>query len=481
MPGMSIKKSLAWMGGTSILGQVITWSATIIVARLLTPEDYGLVALAGLFTVFAQSVSEMGVGAAVIQRKEITQSQIRALYGFSILVGVGMTLLGLLAGPAMAFIFSDNRLIPLVAFQSLVFIFAAAKSMQRNILVRETRFDAIGKVETISRIATSACTLVLAASDFGYWAIAAQGVLVEFFQFGLFFRIKQIRPSLRIRFSEIKGVLGFGAKLMVRNIVARLYAMVDTAIIGKLASKDFLGAYGFSKKLTNMPFEKVIRLINQVLFPYLSQRQTDLTAVRDLTLKVADFQALIITPFFYLLFFSAEETVHILLGSHWSAAVFPLKIFCIANVFKLAESYNMNCLTALGKISEQIKYMILLFAAITIGMLSLGMTVDAQASILVWVSVYPVLSLFFSRILLKEIGIGFRDVFRRLRSILLGHLFMLLTLGGLSFVALEPAWLSLIVKCLAGICVYGVSMVLMDYAKVKVMILEFIPKLRKAS
>src|SRR5512142_2793451 len=121
MAAMSIAKSLAWMGWTSLLGQVISWSVTIIVARLLTPEDYGLVALSGIFTVFAQSVAEMGISAAVIQRKDVTTTQIRALYSFSLLTGAGMSIVGvMIAAPVMARIFSEPRLTGLVRFASLV-------------------------------------------------------------------------------------------------------------------------------------------------------------------------------------------------------------------------------------------------------------------------------------------------------------------------------------------------------------------------
>lgn len=462
MSQRSIASSLAWMGGSALLGQIVTWSATILVARMLTPEDYGLVALSGLFTVFAQTVSEMGVGAAVIQRQNITESQCASLYSISLLIGLGMTGVGVLAGPIMAWFFKEPRLSNLVAFQSLVFVLTAAKSMQRNLLVRETRFDLIGKAETISRIATSGVTLLLAWLGAGYWAIAAQGLWIELFQFVLFVRIKRIRPTRQLHISELREVLRFGVGVMIKSMVGQLYFMADTAILGKIASAQFLGAYGFAKQLTNLPFEKIIRIINQVLYPYLAKMQGDFSAIRSWTIRVAELQLLFITPFFILLFACAEEAVGILLGAGWAGAVLPLKIFCIANIFKLAESYNMNCLTAIGKISAQIRYMLLLFACISAGMLLLWAAQNAEASMYVWITIYPILSCMFTRTLMRIIGLGWREVLRVVWPIFVAQLVMITALAGIWPVLPASPWSAVLIKLGIGIGAYALAgMVLM--------------------
>ena len=115
--------------------------------------------------------------------------------------------------------------------------------------------------------------------------------------------------------------------------------------------------------------------------------------MREWTFKVADYQAVFVAPFFYLLFFTAEEAVYILLGANWGAAVLPLKIFCLANVFKLLESYSMVALTALGLVSEQVRYVVLQLIVVGGTMLGLAWFFDVGLSIYAWVLVYPVLCL----------------------------------------------------------------------------------------
>jgi len=466
------------MGGASVIGQIITWSVTIIVARLLSPDDYGLVAISGLFTVFAHSISLMGISAAVVQAESVSDYQIRALYGFSILMGVFMFCLGLMAAPGMAWMFNNPRLTALVSFQNLVFLFGAPKSLQWSMLAREKRFDVIAKVETGSRILTSGCVLIMAASGFGVWTLASQWVLIEFFQFIGFSLCRHIIPTFIIRWGEIRDLLIFGVHVFLRNSIGQLYASVDVFIFGKLASASFLGAYTFSKQLTNMPFEKIVTIINRVLLPYLCSEKGDMDSMRAWTLKVADLQALLLAPFFYLLFFCAEEAVLILLGENWSAAVLPLQIFCVANVFKLAESYAMLVLTALGRVAEQVRFVLLQLVLIGGAMFGLAVWVNVEISMYVWVTLYPVLCFIFCRILLKAIGLGFISIFLHLKNTFAAHFVLIISLYALDITIDGPHWKTLCVKIFVGGVIYILTLLFIDRTKIVQLFLH-IPYLKQ--
>jgi O-antigen/teichoic acid export membrane protein len=357
MTEQTVKKSLAWMGGMSLVGQILTWSATIIIARLLSPQDYGLVSITGIFTVIAHSVCLMGISSAVIQAEEVTNYQIRALYGFSIYAGCIMYLIGLLAAPVMTMIFHEPRLTQLLAVQNLVFIVGAPKSLQLSLMARDTRFDIIAKIEVGSRILTSICALLMAALGCGVWTLALQWLLIELFQLLAFYRYPRGRivPTFVILWKEIRDFLVFGVKVLLQSIIWQLYTSVDVFIFGRLATQGFLGAYTFSKNLTNMPFEKIISIINRVLLPYLAKNKNDQEHLRKWTLEATDLQLLLIAPIFYLLFFCAKEIVLILLGNGWIAAIFPFQIFAISNLFKMVQSYVSMILTAMGRVNEDRK------------------------------------------------------------------------------------------------------------------------------
>ena len=466
MAAQSLKKSLAWMGGTSLAGQVITWSVTIIVARLLTPEDYGLVALAGLFTVFANAICRLGISAAVIQADEVSNYQVRALYSLSFVVGAAMYLVGVVAAPIMGWIFTEPRLIPLIIFQNLIFLVGAPKSLLWSLLARDTRFDVIAKVETGTRILTSLATLGMAAAGFGVWALAAQWLLIEAAQFLTFCCFCKVRPTLHIRLAEIKDLLIFGFKIFLRNMVGQLYASVDVFILGKLAVPEFLGAYTFSKRLAEMPFEKIVAIINRVLLPYISKDKGNPEAMREWTLKIADFQALFLAPFFVMLFFCARETVFVLLGAGWGAAVLPLKIFCMANLFKLAESYAGIALTALGKVTQQLHYVVIQLIVIGSSLLCLAIWVGINASLFVWVTVYPVLCLVFCRFMIRSIELRPWTLFKRLRGILLSHVILAVTLYAVGLLFDGTAeWQLLILKIGIGGLSLFISLFVLDRNK----------------
>jgi O-antigen/teichoic acid export membrane protein len=466
MRNQSVLRSLAWMGGASFIGQIITWSVTIIVARLLSPEDYGLVAISGLFTVFAHSICLMGISSAVIQAKSVSDYQLRALYGFSILMGVFMFFLGLLAAPGIARIFNDPRLTALVSFQNLVFLFGAPKSLQWSMLARETRFDVIAKIETGSRILTSGCALAMAALGFGFWTLASQWILIELFQFIGFSFHRRITPTFVIRWGEIRELLIFGVQIFLRNSIGQLYASLDVFLFGKLASASFLGAYTFSKQLTNIPFEKIVTIINRVLLPYLSSVKNDMESMRAWTLMVADLQALFLAPFFYLLFFCAEETVLILLGENWIAAVLPLQIFCVANVFKLAESYAMLALTALGRVAEQVRFIFFQLVVVGGAMFGLAIWVEVDISMYVWVTIYPFVCFIFCKVLLKAIGLGLSTIMRHLKATLIAHAALIVSVYGLNLMLVGPHWLTLVAKITVGCVVYFLCLLAIDREKI---------------
>lgn len=450
------------MGGASAIGQVVTWSVTIIVARLLTPEDYGLVAISGLFTVFAHSICLLGISAAVVQADVVTDYQIRALYGLSVLMGAVMFCVGLAAAPIMAWGFDDERLVGLVVFQSAVLLFGAPKSLLWSLHARETRFDQVAKVETASRILTSLCTLTAAALGAGYWALAAQWILIEGLQFAAFIWLKPILPTFRIKFAEINDLLRFGVGVFLRNSIGQLYASVDVMIYGKLASQGFLGGYSFAKQLTGMPFEKIVRIINVVLMPYLSQRKGDQGAMREWSLKVAELETLILAPFFFVLFFCADEAVFLLLGEGWSIAVFPLQIFCIANVFKLAESYTGVALTALGLVTTQIRFVLIQLISVGISLLVLALWGGIELSLYVWVTIHPVICLFYTKVLLKRIDLSFKEVFMHIKGILIAQALMVATLALLESHLHGSMLHNVAIKIIAAMLMYSVGLILLD-------------------
>lgn len=466
MGKLGIRESLFWMGGTSFLGQLVTWAITIIVARLLTPADYGLVTLSGLFTVFAQMVSEMGIGAAVIQSDEISQSQVRTLYAYSIIMGVGMMGAGVvLGGPFMAWIFNAPQLEGLVQFSSLVFLIAAAKSMPRNLLAREFRFDSIAKVETVSRILTSFCTLGLVLAGFGVWSLAAQWLFIEFFQLIAFVKLKKVAPSFKATFVEIRPLLSFGLNLVARNILYQLYNLSDGFVVGKLASQSFLGGYSFAKQLTNMPFEKVLKIINQVLFPYFSRDKKNLSKIGGWTTKAIELQLLILVPFYIFLFFSAREVIILLMGPGWEIAVYPLKILCIANVFKLSESYSTNILTALGKLREQLVYVMLLFISISGGMLIVAINYNIETAILVWVSVYPLIIISLTKFTLLSVDLSFLIIIKDVKYIIISLFSLAISLFLISFIVFHSLWATLAIKITIGCLFYSVPLFLLNRGK----------------
>jgi O-antigen/teichoic acid export membrane protein len=317
-------------------------------------------------------------------------------------------------------------------------------------------------MDTAARIATSISTLTLAYLGAGAWALAAQWLLLEFYMFLEYAAISRIVPKIRIDFDDIHDIFRFGVGVMLRNIAFKLYSLVDVTILGKLVSKTFLGGYTFSKQLTNMPFEKILTLVNRVLFPYFSRARKDLSVMRDWTVRVAELEALFLIPFFIMLFACAEQVILLMLGDNWGMAIFPMRIFCVACVFKLIENYNTMVLTALGYVKVQVLYTLAQLVFIAGGMCLFSLVMTPEKSIYVWIIFYPVIALVLNNFLVRKIKLSYRHVFKRLYKLIVAHGILVGTLFAIDRLFQGAVWSELAMKVLLGGAVYLFSIYLID-------------------
>lgn len=448
------------MAANKLGGQVITWGITIVVARLLSPEDYGLIALSGIFTLFAMSISEMGIGAAVIQRDSISEDEIRSLYSVAILVGLGMTAMGYFAAIPMALIYDEPRLIPLVRAQSIVFSFAALSGMQRNILVRNTCFSVVARIELCANVMTSLCALTLAWNGFGVWALVAQGLLTKLFEFVGFSYYSRIVPKLRVDFSAIYDVMRYGVVIMLNGLGNTLFMLSDTMILGKFASPLFLGGYSFGRNLTRLPFEKVLSIVNQVLFPFLSKEKNNPQQLRAWFGKLMKFELFLFLPFYVFLFFCAEEIVYIVLGPKWEIVILPLRVFCVASFFRLIDSFGSTLLIALGNVRIPFYINIVKVAVVSLPILAVCYWIGYVESLYVWIITPPLISIGYLFFIKRSIQLQMVSFFMELLPLLIANL-ALVTMS--LIIGMDPVaapMTSLLVKFSLGGTVFFVALLI---------------------
>jgi len=345
-----VLRSLAWSGGLRYLGQIITWGITLFVIRLLNPDDYGLMAKAYLCIGFLVMFSELGLAAAVVQKKDINHYQLGQVFGFVILVNVFMAILLFSGAPLAAHFFGDGRLIPIFRFLSVVFLLIACYVVPDALLTREMDFQRKSMVELLGAIVSSGTTLFLALHGYGVWSLV-WGVIGNYFMVALSYHVVKrvwIRP--RFRFQGFKYFASFGGLMTANRIFWYLYSQADIFIASRFLSNSLLGTYSVAANLSSMPLDKVAPIMNQVAFPAYSSIKNDTGLVRSHFLKSVRLVSLIAFPLFWGLLATSPEFIPMFLSPKWSGLIIPLQLLCIIMPLRMLGTLFAPVFQGLGDV-----------------------------------------------------------------------------------------------------------------------------------
>lgn len=403
-----VLSGLYWSAGLRFLGQLMTWIITIVVMRLLSPQDYGLMGMAGIFIVFLGMVNELGLGAALIQKREVSENMIRQMFGLLILVNFCLFLMCILAAPLVASFFEEEKLVPLIRLISVQYIFASFTIIPQSILDRDMRFKEKSIVELISAIAGSLATLLCALKGFGVWSLV-WGSLALIFCRTIGFNV--IQPSLRLpkfSFEGMRNIISFGGYVTITRILWTLYSQADVIIVGKLLGKHLLGFYSVALTLASLPMQKVSGIINQVAFPAFSTVQTDISQVTSHFLKALRMMSLIAFPVLWGISSIAPDLVRLMLGEKWSLAIVPLQVLSLVIPVRMMSNLMSPALLGLGHADVNFSNVIRLISILPVSLL-IGSHWGIIGVSIAWTTIFPVVFLLNLSRMIRTLGIALRE------------------------------------------------------------------------
>lgn len=329
----TLVRGIAWTGAVKWGSQILSWASTIVVARLLLPSDYGLVAMATTFLALIALVNEFGIGSTIIALRTLRDEQIAQVNAFAVLMGLaGFCIAGLAAQPLGAF-YRSPELPAVVVVLGSGFLIGSFRSVPSALLTRDLKFSTGAILEGGQAILLTSLTMALAWAGFGYWAIilgnvgssvAATGVVL--LRYGHRFAVPD--------WTAMKEVLSFSSHAMGTRVTWALASSADVFIAGRVFGQAALGAYTFAMTLANIPMEKVTGLVNQVSPAFYSAVQSDYAAIRRYFLRLTEGLALLTFPLAVGLAFVAEEAVPLILGEKWTGAIAPLGILAAYTGFR---------------------------------------------------------------------------------------------------------------------------------------------------
>ena len=302
----------------------------IVLARLLVPEHFGLIAMVTAFTSIAERFKDLGLSIATVQRSTITRAQVSTLFWVNAGVGLGITLLvAALAWPVARF-YADDRLFLIMVAIASSFFWSGLAVQHQALLRRRMQYGRIALVQIASSTASVAVAVALALADFGYWALVAREV-----SRGLFLAVGSWicmpwKPGPPRRGTNVRSMLSFGGDVTAFNLIAFLSASFDQIIIGKLFGAAPLGLYRQGINLVLAPMTQVVYPVNSVAESALSRLQHDPDRYRRYYVRILAALSMVTMPLTAFLAVFAEEVVHVALGPSWLAAAEFFRILALA-------------------------------------------------------------------------------------------------------------------------------------------------------
>ncbi len=376
----------------SIISQIISWAFTFLVIRILDPKDYGLMSMASFLTSFIFVFSNLGLGAGVVQRESINQKELSSVFWFSICVGLSMSIIVLGLAYPNAYIFDNEKLVPITQLVSIMFITSAIGTVPQNILSRNFEFKKIAQINMASSFTTSILSVWMAYEGWGVYTLIFSAILLGLFNSIGYFLVSNWRPSAYYQYKEVKPFLKFGMTLSLSDAIARMVEAFDKLIIGKIYNEVILGYYSTAISISSMPIDKLSPLINPVLFPMFSRWQGDIEKSTSAYLKILKYYLFLMSNIYLGAIAVADNLILLVLGEKWINITFIFKGFCIVQLFKVLSSYHKVLLTSQGKAKQILIYDVSIAILLIISILIAALN-SFKSVVYAWVIVYPLITI----------------------------------------------------------------------------------------
>lgn len=339
--------ALKWATAARVVVQIASWAGTLLVIRLLTPDDYGLMAKLSVVCAIAGAIAELGLGAAIVRWREIGTQELRRLYGVSLLFGAGITALVAASSPWLAQLFHDPRLTWPIAVASLQMIIGAVAIIPCSLATRDLSFASLSKIEMVAGIANIAATLLLASLGAGVWALVLGTLIGAFVRSAALLALGQrVWPLFSLQ--GIGEHLKFGLTLVGNRVSYFAVVQSDVLIGSQFLPTMAIGQYSVALQLATMPMAKVMGTVNQIAMPAVARQQDDLAQVRESVLKAIGILSLLAFPALWGISAVAPELVRVVLGQRWLAAVTALVILPLVVPVRMVSSVLFTTSLALG-------------------------------------------------------------------------------------------------------------------------------------
>lgn len=473
-------KGTIWSAADTFLAQGVSFIVGLVLARLLSPDEYGLIGIVTIFTMIMLNVVDSGFSNALIRKKNVTNEDYSTLFIFNFVVSVLMYALLFIAAPWIAQFFEHPQLIPLVRVMGLILIIQALSIVHNTILSRNIDFKTKTKASVISALSSGLIGIGMAFAGFGVWSLVAQQLSRQLVYSLCLWIFNKWVPQLRLSVKSLRYMWGFGWKLLISSFIDAVWNELYQVVVGKFYSPATLGQYTRSKQYSQLFSSNLTAIVQRVTYPVLSSLQDDKERMVGGYRRIIKISMFITAVLMIYMGAVAEPMIYCLIGPQWHQAATFLPLICISMSLYPLHAINLNMLQVLGR-TDIYLYLGIVKKIVAIGPICLGIFVDIY-----WMLAGSIVSgiiYFFMNSYYTGPSLGYSS-WRQLKDVAPSYAIALIVAISVYFLKFLPLsyWIIFPLQIVVGVCVFFAICELLnlpEYREVKSIVTPLIKKIKK--
>ena len=473
-------KGVGWSAIDNVAQYAVSFIVSIVLARLLSPDDYGVLGLTAIFTTICTALINGGFSSALIRKKDVTDADYNTAFIVNLCMSLLLYVVIFFCAPAIARFFNRAELVALTRISSLGMIVGALAMVQRTRLTKRIDFKTQTKITLIASISSGVLGIVMAVLDFGVWALIAQHLSYQVLGTILLWYFNKWMPKLRFSKQSFHDLFGFGWKMMLSVLLDNIWKELYQVIVGKFYSPATLGQYTRAKQFSKFFSSNLTNVIQRVTYPVLSNIQDDKTRM------VAAYRRIIKTTMFvtaigmFFLGAISEPLLYCLIGPKWHDAALYLPLICISGSLYPLHAINLNMLQVQGR-SDLFLGLEIVKKTIALGPLLIGAFVGIMP--MLYTNLFTGMLCYFLNSYFSGKFIGYTS-WMQLKDISTSYGIAIIVALSVWFLKYLPIsnWIILPVQIILGVSVFFLLCKITkikEYEEVKGMVLPIINKLKR--
>ncbi len=344
-----LSKGIVWSFIDAALGSGVVFLVGIILARILTPKEFGIIGIVTIFIAISNSIVDSGFSNALIRKLNVTSEDYNTVFYFNLVVSLFLYLLLYIASPFIAHFFNEPLLIPVMRVIGIILIINGLAIIQRTIVTKNVDFKLRAKISIVSSTFSGIISIALAMQGFGVWSLVWQQLSNQIIMTLLFWLLNKWRPKLEYSWASFKELFSFGSKLLISGLIDTIYTNIYQFVIGKFYSPAQLGYYTRAMQFQMLFANNLTSIVQRVTYPVLSELQNNQTSMRLLYQKVIKITMMFSASTLLGLAAISDPLILNLLGEKWLPASTYLQIICFSGMLYPLHAINLSLLQVKGR------------------------------------------------------------------------------------------------------------------------------------